>query len=161
MHHIYNVFYVSLLNPYKLTSIPPHSLPLAPPPLYIKDNQEYFEIKNILNSRHMKNWLQYLVKWKGYPDSDNSWKPLGNIPAHGLIKEFHCWNPIKPISLQNSDDFIHLTFQPTSLATLIFIFSLISMFRLYSVSKFSLFSMLFTSILWFSLSQFSVSRLSL
>ena len=40
MRHIHNVFHVSLLDAYK--SIPPHSLPPAPTPLYVKDNQEYF-----------------------------------------------------------------------------------------------------------------------
>jgi len=38
MWHIYNVFRVLLLNLYKSTSIPLHSLPLTPPPLYVKDN---------------------------------------------------------------------------------------------------------------------------
>ena len=98
MRHIHDVFHVSLLDPYKSTSIPPHSLPPAPPPLYAKDNEEYFEIENILDSRRVKNRLQYLVKWKGYPDSDNSWEPLANIPARGLIKEFHRRNPTKPTS---------------------------------------------------------------
>jgi len=81
MRHIYNFFHVSLLDPYKSTSIPPHSLPLVPPPLYIKDNQEYFEIENILDSRRVKKRLQYLVKWKGYPGSDNSWEPLLGTPC--------------------------------------------------------------------------------
>ena len=43
----------------------------APPALYIKDNYEYFEIEEIRDSRCIKNQLQYLIKWKGYPESDN------------------------------------------------------------------------------------------
>ena len=96
MCHIHDVFHVSLLDPVKSSPIPPHGLPPAPPPLYIQDDQEYFEIENILDSRHVNNPLQYLVKWKGCLDSDNSWEPLTNIPAHGLIKEFHQRNPMKP-----------------------------------------------------------------
>ena len=30
----------------------------------------------------------YLVKWKGYPTSDNSWEPEENIHAEELITEF-------------------------------------------------------------------------
>ena len=40
--------------------------------------------------------LHYLVKWKGFPDFENSWEPLANIPACGLVKEFHRRNPGKP-----------------------------------------------------------------
>ena len=29
------------------------------------------------------------IKWKGYPDSENSWEALANISACSLIKEFH------------------------------------------------------------------------
>jgi len=43
---------------------------------------------------------------------------------------------------QNSHDLIYLTFELVSLATSIFIYSLISTVRLCSVSKFSLFAML-------------------
>jgi len=64
--------------------------------LYVKDNQEYFEIEDILDSKCMGRHLQYVVKWKGFPDSENSWEPLANIPAHGLIREFHRRNPGKP-----------------------------------------------------------------
>lgn len=32
---------------------------------------------------------QYLVKWKGYPESDNTWEPMENIHSPELIKAFH------------------------------------------------------------------------
>ena len=96
MRHIHNVFHVSLLEPYKPSSLPPHSLPPPLPPLYVKDDHEYFEIEDILDSCRIGNRIQYLIKWKGYPDSDNSWEPLSNIPARGLIKEFHRCHPDKP-----------------------------------------------------------------
>ena len=87
MHHLHDVFHISLLDPVKATSLPPH-MPPPPPALYIKDNQEYFEIEDILDSKCMGRRLQYLIKWKGFPDSENSSKPRANIPARGLIKEF-------------------------------------------------------------------------
>ena len=45
-----------------------------PPPDLIKDEEEY-KVDQILNSRkHGRgSALQYLVRWKGYPDSDNQW----------------------------------------------------------------------------------------
>jgi len=96
MRNIHDTFHVSLLEPYKTTSIPPHGIPPPPPPLYIKDDQEFYEIEAILDSRRVKNRLEYLIKWKGCPDSDNSWEPRFNIPARALLKEFHRRNPTKP-----------------------------------------------------------------
>jgi hypothetical protein len=95
MRHIHNVFHVSLLDPVRSTSLEPR-LPPAPPALYVKDDKEYFEIEDILDSKRDDRHLKYLIKWKGFPDSENSWEPLSNIPARGLVKEFHHRNPGKP-----------------------------------------------------------------
>ena len=95
MRHLHNVFHVSFLDPVKATSLPPR-IPPPPPTVYVKDGQEYFEVEDILDSKRIGRRLHYLVKWKGFPDSENSWEPLANIPARGLVKEFHRRNPGKP-----------------------------------------------------------------
>jgi hypothetical protein len=95
MRHLHDVFHVSLLDPVKVTTLPPR-MPPPPPTLYVKDDQEYFEIEDILDSKRTGRHLRYLVKWKGFPNSENSWEPLVNIPARGLVKEFHRRNPGKP-----------------------------------------------------------------
>jgi Chromo (CHRromatin Organisation MOdifier) domain len=96
MRHIHDIFHVSLLDSVKPTYLAPHGLPPAPPALYVKDDQEYFEIEDILDSKHEEHRLYYLIKWKGFPNSENSWEPLSNIPACGLVKEFHRRNSGKP-----------------------------------------------------------------
>ena len=48
MCHLYDVFYISLLNPVKAMSLPPH-IPASFPALYVKDAQKYFEIEDILD----------------------------------------------------------------------------------------------------------------
>ena len=96
MRNLHDTFHVSLLEPYKETLIPPHRIPLPPPPLYIKDDHEYYKVETILDSKCLRNRWFYLVRYKGYSDSHNSWEPLSNIPAHALIKEFHRRNPEKP-----------------------------------------------------------------
>jgi RNase H-like domain found in reverse transcriptase/Integrase zinc binding domain/Chromo (CHRromatin Organisation MOdifier) domain len=98
MRHLHNVFHVSLLDLVRPTSLEPRRPP-APPALYVKDDQEYFEIEDIVDSKRdndNRRRLKYLIKWKGFPDSENSWEPLSNIPARGLVKEFHRRNPGKP-----------------------------------------------------------------
>ena len=72
MRHIHDIFHISLLDLVKSIAIAPHGLPATPPATYVKDDQAYFEVDDILDSRHARNRLEYLIKWKGYPDSDNS-----------------------------------------------------------------------------------------
>src|SRR6267142_5704804 len=41
--------------------------------------------------------LQYLIKWKGYPKSDNTWEDANQIHAPDLIKLYHKGNPLQKI----------------------------------------------------------------
>ncbi|GMF49667.1 unnamed protein product [Phytophthora fragariaefolia] len=51
---------------------PPHR---APPPLLGTGGVPYFHVEKILRRRRRSGNYQYLVKWRGYPDSDSSWEP--------------------------------------------------------------------------------------
>jgi hypothetical protein len=68
---IWNAFHASLLTPYReMDSHGPNFE--RPPPNLIKEEEEY-EVDQILDSRkHGRGGaLQYLVRWKGYPNSEN------------------------------------------------------------------------------------------
>jgi hypothetical protein len=41
--------------------------------------------------------LQYLIKWLGYPDSDNTWEPAHQIHAPEMIKAYHQQTPLSAI----------------------------------------------------------------
>mmetsp|Transcript_15509 Transcript_15509/g.30469 ORF Transcript_15509/g.30469 Transcript_15509/m.30469 type:complete len:576 (-) Transcript_15509:308-2035(-) len=43
--------------------------------------EQEFEVEKIITSRKAKkgNGLEYLVKWKGYPDSENTWQPEDSL----------------------------------------------------------------------------------
>jgi Chromo (CHRromatin Organisation MOdifier) domain len=41
--------------------------------------------------------LQYLIKWKGYPESDNTWESADQVHAPDLIKLYHRNNTQKVI----------------------------------------------------------------
>jgi len=64
----------------------------CPPPEIVGGKEGHYEIERILMSRPTRNRksTQYLVKWKGYPDSENSWLPAKELQsAKELLKQFH------------------------------------------------------------------------
>ncbi|KAJ9519502.1 hypothetical protein QJQ45_000686 [Haematococcus lacustris] len=81
MSRIHPVFHVSLLRPYEgnFGRLPPTELG------WLDDSPQY-EVERIVNHRHVRagKAKEYLVKWKGYEDSDNTWEPasnLANVPS--------------------------------------------------------------------------------
>ena len=67
-----------------------HSPNYTQPPPHLVDGEEEFEVEKIINMKQMGRGCKTysLVKWKGYPTSDNSWELWENIHADELIKEF-------------------------------------------------------------------------
>jgi hypothetical protein len=85
--HIYPIFHISLLEPYKKLQIP-SQLPLPPPPIEIDHDLEY-EVEEILDSRLRRRRLEYFIHWKGY-GSKRTWEPSSNYQnAFDKIQEFH------------------------------------------------------------------------
>ena len=63
-------------------------VPPRPPPVLVDDEEEY-EVERILDKRTRRRKVQYLVKWLGYPDSDNTWEPIAHLRhAQDLIDDF-------------------------------------------------------------------------
>src|SRR6266850_2141241 len=95
--NIHPVFHASLLTPYIETDS--HSPNFShPPPDLIKGENEY-EVETIRKHRLFgKNKkLQYLLKWKGYPESDNTWEPVEQLHAPQLLKDYHSRHPLTSI----------------------------------------------------------------
>lgn len=40
---------------------------------------DVYEVEKICDAKVVKNKTFYLVKWLGYPDSQNTWEPSSNI----------------------------------------------------------------------------------
>ena len=94
---IHDVFHASLLLPYKETIT--HGPNFARPPPDLIESEEEYEVENIINHRHYGRGrqLQYLIKWKGYPSSDNTWEPQENVHAENLVKEYHRCHPLESV----------------------------------------------------------------
>ena len=85
---LHPVFHTDLLTPYRETPFHGRNYE-RPPPDLIADQEEY-EVEKVLDMRHYgrKRTQQYLVKWKGYPDSDNEWVSQEDMSADEAIREY-------------------------------------------------------------------------
>jgi Chromo (CHRromatin Organisation MOdifier) domain len=92
---IHPVFHTSLLTPY--TETPSHRPNFMQLPLDLIDGEEEYEVEQICAhwTWGQHKTLQYLIKWKGYPESDNTWENADQIHAPALIKLYHQMNAQK------------------------------------------------------------------
>jgi hypothetical protein len=63
---IYLVFYIALLE------LAPPGTPLETTTLVEIDNNMEYEVERILNYQLIRRKKKYLIKWLGYPDTENS-----------------------------------------------------------------------------------------
>jgi hypothetical protein len=91
---IHLVFHTSLITPY--TETPSHGPNFTRPPPDLIDGEEEYEVEQIHTHqrRGRSKTLQYLIKWKGYPESNNTWEDTDQIHAPALIKRYHQTNAL-------------------------------------------------------------------
>jgi hypothetical protein len=102
---VHDVFHTDLLTPYRET--PTHGANYQRPPPDLVDGVEEYEVERVLDSRQHGRGrkLQYLIAWKGYPDSDNQWVNWDNAEgAEEAIREFKRSNPDHEIHIKASLD---------------------------------------------------------
>jgi hypothetical protein len=75
---IHPVFHVSLLkktgNPVSTTDV---------------DVTDEFEVERILSKRYRKGQTEYLVRWKGYEETDDTWEPTKNLQCPEVLRRFN------------------------------------------------------------------------
>jgi hypothetical protein len=77
--------------PQRVSHTPTHGTNYQRPPPNLVDGVEEYKVKKVLDSRwHGRGRkLQYLIAWKGYPDSDNQWVNWDDMEgAEEAIREF-------------------------------------------------------------------------
>ena len=60
------------------------------------DGEEEYEVETILDSRIRYRRVEYLVKYRGYGDEENTWVAHFNVHAPRVIERFHRDHPDKP-----------------------------------------------------------------
>jgi len=85
---IHDVFHIDLLTPYRETDM--HGSNYSRPAPDLVDNEEEYKVEMILDTRQFgkRRKKQYLIKWKGYLDSDNEWVDQKDVHAPEAIREF-------------------------------------------------------------------------
>ncbi|THH18245.1 hypothetical protein EUX98_g8992 [Antrodiella citrinella] len=87
MWKIHDVFHASLLTPYRENDT--HGPNFLMPPPDIVDGEEEWEVEAILNHRKFRGKQQYLIKWKDFPTSHNTWELMAHLGnAKEQIEEY-------------------------------------------------------------------------
>ena len=89
---IHNVFNITLLSPYLPDQIEGRSQ--SPPPPVIVEEEEEYEVSQILDSGRVRGKLHFLVRWKGYSPSEDSWEPAESLEhAQEEVSAFYRQHP--------------------------------------------------------------------
>jgi len=76
---VHPVFHISLLRPANVNdNLHPADEVERPPPDIINQEEEY-EVEDIIDHRGSRHRRQYLVKWRGYPPSEATWETKTNL----------------------------------------------------------------------------------
>jgi hypothetical protein len=93
---IHPVFHVDLLTRYRETAA--HGPNYERPAPDIIEGEPEWEVEKIIKSRLFGRCqeLQFLVRWKGFPSSEDSWVPESEMSAPDLVKAFYEAHPHAP-----------------------------------------------------------------
>ena len=64
-----------------------------------KETRMVYEVERIIDERNGVKGLEYLVKWKGWPDNSNTWEPMKNLNCPSKVIEY-----TKPIENQKTTE---------------------------------------------------------
>jgi hypothetical protein len=99
---IHPVLSLTRVKPYHTPILPGQTVP-PPPPVEIEGEKEYV-VDEVRDSRLRQGNLEYLVKWRGYGEEENTWEPASNlVHADHAVKDFHRHHPSVPRRLRRAD----------------------------------------------------------
>ena len=79
----HNVFSVSSLEPYR-----GEHAETAQRRDEVDDMEVTYEVEAILRHRETPDGREFLIRWKGYSDEDDSWEPLGHLDDGEMLKSY-------------------------------------------------------------------------
>jgi hypothetical protein len=88
---VHPVFHISKLKLWKGNgkTFPSRVQESSRPAPEVIQGQEEYEVEQVLNKRKRGRGVEYLIKWKGYPDWENTWERPANLSnAQELVDEY-------------------------------------------------------------------------
>ena len=93
---IHPIVNVSCVKPYR-ERLPGQPVTAPGPSNVTEDRDEEYKVERIVDSRYKGTHLEYLVHWKGWSDSDQTWEPVSNLGnATDAVRDFHAAHPAAP-----------------------------------------------------------------
>lgn len=93
---IHPVFHVSKLERYHPSPFPLPREFNRPPPVTTIDGAPAYEVESIVGKTIVDGVLKYEVKWKGYPDSDNTLEPLAHLRQPAVMRMVRAFDRMSP-----------------------------------------------------------------
>ncbi|KAL1960957.1 hypothetical protein VTO42DRAFT_4845 [Malbranchea cinnamomea] len=83
---IHPIFHVSLLEKADQN--------VKSPRVEIETDEQEYKVERILDRRRINRKIHYLVKWKGYPTSENTWETIEHLQnAREMVQQYHHRQP--------------------------------------------------------------------
>ena len=102
---IHDVFHESKLKPAHEPQFPMQKETRPRPPPDIIDRDEEHEVEEVKQVRKRSGKKEFLIKWKGLPQEENTWEPEEHlVNARGVVRDFYKAHPnaIRKTSLPSS-----------------------------------------------------------